>query len=150
MLLIPLLFFILLAAALTAILEIQIEGSAGWAKNIPAWRPDPNKWYSKLFRILMSDKELTGYHLAIWTTTLLFFHLPFFLETAWSASLETDLLGGYFLFWMAEDFLWFVFNPAFGIKKFRPEYIPWHKKWLGPLPKSYYIGFVAAFILFAI
>lgn len=144
------LLFIILAAILIAILEIQIEGPAGWAKNLPTWRPNPNKWYAKFFGAIRDQKELTGYHIALWFTVLLFFHFPLFVGTTWNASFETDLLAGFFFFWILEDFLWFVFNPAFGIKKFKPEFIPWHKKWIGPFPKSYYTGFIMVIILYII
>jgi hypothetical protein len=37
-----------------------------------------------------------------------------------------------------EDFLWFVFNPHYGIKKFRKGEIWWHKTWWGPVPSLYW------------
>ena len=34
---------------------------------------------------------------------------------------------GLILFFITEDFLWFLFNPAFGFRKFRRQYIWWHE-----------------------
>ena len=147
---IPIFVFVLLAATLVALLEIQIEGPAGWAKNLPTWRSKPEKWYSKFAQTALNKEELTGYHLALWTTVLLFFHIPFFFGIPWGITLEKNLIASYFLFWMLEDFLWFIFNPAFGIKKFKPQYIPWHKKWIGPFPKTYYTGLILVLILYYI
>jgi hypothetical protein len=41
------------------------------------------------------------------------------------------------LFWIFEDFLWFVFNPCFGLAKFSPQFIPWHKHWIIGMPSDY-------------
>lgn len=35
--------YVFIMALVLAILEVQIEGINGWAKNIPTWRPDPKK-----------------------------------------------------------------------------------------------------------
>jgi len=45
------------------------------------------------------------------------------------------------------DFLWFVINPHYGIKKFRPNCIAWHKRWLLGVPLDYW-GSVALSFLF--
>lgn len=34
--------YIFIMATVLAILEIQIEGKHGWAKNLPTWRPSKN------------------------------------------------------------------------------------------------------------
>jgi len=146
--LIPILVFVLLTAIITALLEIQIEGPHGWAKNLPTWRADPKKLYTKIYCFVFNKRELTGYHLAFWIQVLLFFHLPLFWGITWNLSLETDIIASFLLFMMIEDFLWFVFNPAFGIKKFRAKYIPWHKNWLGPFPRGYYITTILVLILY--
>lgn len=142
--------FILVTAIFLAILEIQIEGPAGWAKNLPTWRSNPKKLYTKIFCFIMNKEELTGYHLSLWALMLLFFHAPLFWGVSWSISLETDFIASFFLFWVLEDFLWFIFNPAFGIKKFRKKYIPWHKNWIGPFPREYYTSIILIIILYSI
>jgi hypothetical protein len=41
------------------------------------------------------------------------------------------------IFWIVEDFLWFILNPAFGFSLFNSEQIPWHKHWLIGVPTDY-------------
>jgi len=145
-----LLIFVFIAAAITSILEIQIEGSNGWAKNLPTWRSNPKKLYVKILCFIFNKKELTGYHLAYWTQILIFMHAPIFWEVQWSLPLESHIMASFLLFFLIEDFLWFVFNPAFGIKKFKKENIPWHKNWIGPFPRGYYISTILIIILYSI
>ncbi len=40
-------------------------------------------------------------------------------------------------FWISEDFLWFVFNPAFGLARFSSSNVPWHKHWFLGVPTDY-------------
>jgi hypothetical protein len=48
------------------------------------------------------------------------------------------------LFWILEDFLWFVINPAFGLARFAAATVPWHKHWLWGAPAEYWIFSVVA------
>jgi hypothetical protein len=108
-----------IAAVLFALLEIQIEGPHGWAASLPTWRVD-NRWT----RLFYSSKPLTGYHLYTQLFALALVHLPFALRMApltWR--MEARVLSFFILFWVLEDFLWFLLNPAFGLKRFRPENI---------------------------
>lgn len=79
-----------------------------WAKDLPTWRRKLN--FGALF-----DKELTGYHLYSWLTWILFPHFAIIFGN-WSWGKEFLLLSFLFFFFSIEDFLWFVFNPKFGIK----------------------------------
>src|SRR5436190_23540277 len=102
-------FFITLAIVswLFALLEIQIEGSNGWAAGLPTWRVE-NRWT----RLLYSSKTLTGYHLYIQLFTLAIVHLPFGLSlTQFTWHAEARVLSFFIFFWILEDFLWFVLNP---------------------------------------
>ena len=67
----------------------------------------------------------------------LVFHLPHAVSGSFSRRVEARCLGSLMLFWIIEDFLWFVLNPCFGLAKFAPQFIPWHKKWLLGLPTDY-------------
>lgn len=130
--------YIFVLAMFLAILEIQIEGPHGWAKNLPTWRPQSNHLFLRLYRKLMSDREATGYHMVMFTFVLLIFHLPyvFGLSISWSHWLQTMF---YFLiFVVLWDFLWFVMNPHYPLKQFKGEHIWWHKKWLAGAPADYY------------
>ena len=57
----------------------------------------------------------------------------------WSWRLESLLLGFYVGMVLIEDFLWFLLNPFYGLKKFRKGQIWWHKAWWGPVPSLYWI-----------
>ncbi|MBF0499214.1 MAG: hypothetical protein HQM09_03735 [Candidatus Riflebacteria bacterium] len=128
-----LLTWILILAAFFAKVEIQIEGGAGWAANLPTWRIEQH-W---LLDIFWGGRPITGYHAWIFSFMALVFHLGIFTTGVWSARLEARIIGSLMLFWIAEDYLWFVMNPAFGIARFAPEFVPWHKHWAGPVPVDY-------------
>lgn len=53
-------------------------------------------------------------------------------------------------FWLVEDFLWFVLNPAFGIGRFDLVHVPWHKHWIAFAPTDYWTMSVLACALFFI
>ncbi len=114
--------------------EIQIEGTSGWAKNLPTWRIE-NHWLLKVF---FGGRAMTGYHAWVISFIFLLFHLPIAFTDQWSWSFEGRVIGGFILFWIVEDFLWFVLNPGFGIKKFKKEFIPWHPKWFLIAPIEYW------------
>lgn len=118
----------------TALLEVQIEGEYGWAKKLPTWRYGP-PWILRLF----NGKELTGYHFWLFSLFLLFFHLPV-LFVPWSWMLEFTVLSGLSLFTVFWDYLWFVFNPSFGLRKYNRLNIWWFHNWIGPFPRDYYFG----------
>lgn len=134
--------FIPIIAYCVAKLEINIEGKHGWAENLPTWR----KKY-RAMKLFWGKSPLTGYHTWLFASVLAFLHFPFFLAGEWSLVWELRMGSLYFLFWILEDYLWFVLNPNFGLKKFNKENIPWHPNWLGPLPMSYYRFFVAGVLL---
>jgi hypothetical protein len=123
-------------AGLFALVEIQIEGPNGWAASLPTWRIE-NRWTRRFY----SAKPITGYHLYTQLFALAVVHLPFGLgltPVTWRA--EARILSFFILFWVLEDFLWFVFNPAFGIKRFRPQHIWWHAPtWWWIMPRDYWI-----------
>lgn len=142
--------YIFILATILAALEVQIEAGNGWAKNIPTWRPNPNKWYAKSYKKIMSGKELTGYHLFMFTFVALIFHLPFFFGINWNIAKELDVLCIFLIFVVIWDYLWFIINPHFTIKNFKGDHIFWHSKWFLGLPTDYWgavlISLVFAFI----
>ena len=115
-LLLPTVAGVLVIAYFLANVEIQIEGAAGWAANLPTWRLKSNWW----LEIFWGGREMTGYHAWIFPCITLFFHFPLVFFGRWSWRMEARVIGCILLFWIAEDFLWFVLNPAFGIAKFLP------------------------------
>lgn len=131
----PFLLFVLISAFLWAKLEIEIEGESGWAAALPTWRVEKHVILDWLY----GSRPLTGYHLWCYVFMLFLFHLPFFWNVSWSLRGELTAIGGTLLFWVVEDFLWFVLNPHFGLKKFARQYVWWHKRWLLGLPVDYWV-----------
>lgn len=127
---------LLLASFLFAKAEIHVEGADGWAANLPTWR-STTRWT----RLLLGEKPLTGYHVYVFGTLLTLCHLPWFLGIARpTLAAECRILSFFVLFCILEDFLWFVLNPAFGIRRFRRDLIWWHRAaWWGFAPRDYFL-----------
>ena len=130
---------IVIVAFLFAKVEIQIEGVHGWAAKLPTWRIEKHL----LLTVFFGGRPLTGYHL--WAILFMgaVFHLPLAILHTFSIKAEARVLGSLILFWMIEDFLWFVLNPAYGIRRFKNEHIGWHNRWVGPVPLDYVVACVA-------
>lgn len=128
--------WVILMATFFAEVEIQIEGPAGWAAQLPTWRIEQH-W---LLDIFWGGRPLTGYHAWVFSFMALAFFAPLAFNGRWAWREAALALAGLGLFWIVEDFLWFVFNPAFGLANFVPAHVPWHKRWWGPAPMDYWIG----------
>jgi hypothetical protein len=137
--------FVVVLAYFFAKVEIHIEGDAGWAANLPTWRIESH-W---LLDILWGGRAMTGYHAWVLPFIALSFHAPIFFTAAWSWQMEARILAAIMLFWIAEDFLWFIINPAFGLRRFRARFVPWHKHWVCGAPVDYWIFSSASAALFA-
>jgi len=137
-------FFSLVLAAL----ETQIEGGFGWAAKLPTWRPRPGAWYARLYRKVMWGKELTLYHVLIFSLVLLFFHYPYFVSQNWDWSSELTTVSLFFLVVVVWDFLWFVVNPRYDFNDFWAEKVWWHKKWFLHLPVDYWFAFLASALFY--
>lgn len=127
------LFLALLAltSVFWALLEIEIEGADGWAKNLPTKQFHSIKLGRKRF--------LTGYHLYSWLLLATLAHLAF-VFTEWTLSKELYLLTFGCGMLGLEDFLWFIFNPAYGIKKYNPRHVTWHVGWTLGVPNIMWAG----------
>jgi len=145
-LLLPTLVGTLLLAYVFANVEIQIEGAAGWAAGLPTWRIAPNFWLD----LFWGGREMTGYHAWVFPFIALFFHFPFVFFGRWSWRAEARVLGAILTFWISEDFLWFVCNPAYGLTHFTPESVPWHVHWWGAAPTDYWVFLSIAAALFSL
>jgi hypothetical protein len=131
----PSLLFVFIAAFVWAKLEIEIEGKDGWAANLPTWRIENHV----LLDLFLGGRPLTGYHAWAFTFAGLVFHFPFFWNGSWTWRAECHALGYCLLFWIIEDFLWFVLNPHFGWSKYKEGSIWWHKRWFLKLPLDYWV-----------
>ena len=82
---------------------------------------------------------MTGYHAWVFSFMFLVFHLPHAINGSFSMRLEARCVGALMIFWIIEDFLWFVLNPCFGLARFAPQFVPWHKHWLLGMPTDYLV-----------
>ncbi len=138
--------FIFVLATILAILEIQIEGEHGWAKNLPTWRPKTRNWAVKLYENMMSGKELTGYHLSVFSLVLLIYLLPFFLGLPFTSPNFFKVLAFYFVTIPLWDFIWFVLNPWHPLKDFQKNNVN-HKAWFLGMPTDYYFSVAASLMV---
>lgn len=144
---IPLILFILAGAFCWAKMEIEIEGKDGWAAALPTWKITDH-W---ILDVIYGGRPLTGYHVWAFGFVFFLFHFPFVWgDYVWSWREELRVIGAYYLFWVAEDFLWFVLNPHFGWKKFNRAEVWWHKRWFLKLPLDYWLlgGLGVAFMAY--
>jgi hypothetical protein len=139
--------FLFISASLFALLEIQIEGKYGWAGELPTWRKFLN--FKGLFKPLGTDhvRPLTGYHTYLWLFLMVITHFAYFL-TPFSLAKEFLIISFNILLTITEDFLWFVYNPNFGIKKFNKESAKWHTSWFLGIPTSYWFSIPVGIILY--
>jgi hypothetical protein len=133
--------FMVFLAFILALWEIQIEGKDGWAAKLPGWRIEKG-WLVKV----TGGRPITGYHVFMTLFLITMVHLPLFF-VPWSWRLESLLMGFYLGMVCLEDFMWFVFNPHYGIKNFRKGKIWWHHHWWGPVPSLYWILLVIIIVL---
>jgi len=132
--------YLILIAIVLAYFEIQIEGSAGWAANLPTWRNDnPNITW------IFGGRPVTGYHVALNLLLILFFHWPFIL-TKWDLIKESKILASFAILAVIWDFLWFVINPNFGLANYNNSSIWWFSKWFLGFPVDYYFGLLLSLI----
>lgn len=137
---------LLIAAGLFALMEIQIEGPHGWAAQLPTWRVR-NAWLNRLF----PGRPLTGYHLYILLFIAVVAHLPFAFGLPWTWQFELRAVAFFLLFWVVEDFLWFAFNPHYGLARFRPQFIEWHRHaWWWIAPRDYWIATCVGVVLYVL
>lgn len=137
--------FLLWLSFAAAQVEIAIEGKHGWAQDLPTYRFPEGHWISKVF---FSDKPATAYHIWLEISLVSVLHMTYlFVPFSWT--IELRILAFFFFFCIVEDFFWFVFNPAFGVRNFRPEKIWWHKKhWWLVAPRDYYVFLAVGGLLY--
>ncbi len=125
--------YVIVTAGLLSKVEINIEGKHGYAEKLPVeWRTN-NKW----MRLFLTG---TSYHLYMGLFLLAMLHSAI-LITGWTLRGELLILSFLAFVTVAEDFLWFVLNPHYGIRKFRRREIAWFKdRWfLVPLWYWFYL-----------
>lgn len=134
--------YLMILAMLLAKLELMIEGSRwGWASKLPCWRKT-NKFIE-----FVLGKDLTGYHVWLLLMFLFIFHGGF-LFIKWTSAKECTLLGLFCIFWILEDWFWFLLNDYYGLKNFKKGRIFWHRRWFLGLPHSYWGAIILSGCLF--
>ncbi|MBU1952043.1 hypothetical protein KJ733_03980 [Patescibacteria group bacterium] len=109
--------WIIMAFIATSFWEAYIEGQHGGAEKQVGWKIKVGKYY------------LNGYHFWLWVVAYpLLLTLPLVIN--YSSRVLGLILIGYFLGQVIEDFLWFVVNPQWPFRHFRPDkadWFPWMK-----------------------
>jgi hypothetical protein len=121
-------------------IEIEIEGGRGWAERLPTW------FYKRgivgrVYGVFMGDRPLTGYHVFAFAIPLLILHFPFVFGVEWSLAAELSTIAIYFALAVIWDYLWFVNNPAYTVKRFERGNVWWFEvPWIWRFPLDYYAG----------
>lgn len=130
-----------------AAIEIEIEGGWGWAERLPTW------WRSRglvgrVYGVAMGRRPLTGYHVWAFTIPLLVLHLPYAMGVDWTLAGELRTLATFFALAVVWDYLWFVLNPAYTVKRFERGKVWWFEvPWLWRFPLDYYLGIALSLVL---
>jgi len=140
------LLWVLVVAFFFANVVVQIEGPAGWAAALPTWRIESH-W---LLDIFWGGRAMTGYHAWVFSFMALVFFMPLAFNGRFGWRDAALALAGLMTFWIVEDWLWFVLNPAYGWQQFNPAHVPWHKHWLLFAPTDYWVGLGGAALIVAL
>ena len=120
-----------------SLMEIEMEGAYGWAQKLPTTK---NVFGS-----------FTLYHLYMLGFLLLLFGGWFFSRFVggWVSGWTSVFQFGFFmiLWLLIEDFLWFVYNPHYTIKRYTKDNIAWHKNWVGPIPMHNITGLIGLVLI---
>lgn len=127
-------------ATVIALLEIAIEGREGWARllyNFGIY------WDTGLGLTLGGGKPWTPYHALLNLLYLITTHIYLWKGERWTgwrkaAGTTARCFAWLFAVWTLEDFLWFLFNPFYGLGRLTPEHVWWHN-WIGPIPDMYIV-----------
>ena len=132
--------WVVVLAAIYALMEIEMEGKHGWAKNLP------------------TTKNILG-HFTLYHVYMLMFLAVLFsgwfgsrfvsgCDNGWTAVFQ---FAFFFLLWLlVEDFLWFVFNPHYTLKGYSKKKIPWHKHWVADCVPVHNVAGVLGLALLAV
>ena len=122
------LLFVLFTSLVYALIEIELEGKNGWMTKIPTAKV-----------AYMGGKHMTLYHIYM----ILMITLSVAYQNNMQYTINSFLYSAsyVFLFLLLEDFLWFVFNPYFTIKRYKRREIWWHasQPWILGVPMHNYI-----------
>jgi hypothetical protein len=130
-------------------IEIEIEGGVGWAERLPTWY-FKRGLTGRIYGIVMGRRPLTGYHVYAFTIPMLILHLPYVMGVDWSFAGELITIATYFVLAVVWDYLWFVLNPAYTVRRFRRGNVWWFEvPWIWRFPLDYYLGVAFSLVLVA-
>jgi hypothetical protein len=131
-------------------IELEIEGAYGWAERLPTWFRKSGL-VDRIYGPAMGHRPLTGYHVYAFTIPLLLLHLPFVMGVDWTLAGELRALATYFALAVFWDYLWFVLNPAYTVRRFERGRVWWFEvPWLWRFPRDYYTGIGLSIVLAAL
>jgi hypothetical protein len=131
-------------------IEIEIEGGVGWAERLPTWYLKRGLT-GRIYGIVMGQRPLTGYHVYAFTIPMLVLHLPYVMGVDWSVAAELRTIATYFVLAVIWDYLWFVLNPAYTVRRFRRGNVWWFEvPWIWRFPLDYPLGVGFSIVLVAI
>jgi hypothetical protein len=121
-------------------IEIEIEGGYGWAERLPTWFRKRGL-VGRVYGFVMGRRPLTGYHVYAFTIPLLVLHLPFVVGVEWTLAGELRTIATYLALAVVWDYLWFVLNPAYTVRRFERGNVWWFDvPWIWRFPLDYYAG----------
>ncbi len=121
-------------------IEIEIEGGYGWAERLPTWYRKRGL-VGRVYGVAMGRRPLTGYHVYAFTIPMLVLHLPFVSGVEWTLAGELRTIATYFALAVVWDYLWFVLNPAYTVRRFERGRVWWFEvPWIWRFPLDYYVG----------
>jgi hypothetical protein len=131
-------------------IEIEIEGGVGWAERLPTWYLKRGLT-GRIYGIVMGQRPLTGYHVYAFTIPMLILHLSYVMGVDWSVAAELRTIATYFVLAVIWDYLWFVLNPAYTVRRFRRGNVWWFEvPWIWRFPLDYYLGVGFSMVLVAV
>jgi hypothetical protein len=121
-------------------IEIEIEGGYGWAERLPTWFRKRGP-VGRTYGLAMGRRPLTGYHVYAFTIPMLVLHLPFVYGVDWTLARELATIATYFALAVVWDYLWFVLNPAYTVRRFTRGKVWWFEvPWIWRFPLDYFAG----------
>jgi hypothetical protein len=131
-------------------IEIEIEGGFGWAERLPTWFRRRGT-VGRLYGLVMGQRPLTGYHVFAFIIPVLLLHMPYAMGVDWSLASELRTFATFFALAVVWDFLWFVLNPAYTVRRFRRGAVWWFEvPWIWRFPLDYYAGVGLSVVLAAL
>src|SRR5919201_749693 len=128
-------------------IEIEIEGGYGWAERLPTWFLRRGR-IGRIYGLFRGRRPLTGSNIFAFTIPLLVLHLPYVMGVDWTLAGELRTLATYFALAVVWDYLWFVLNPAYTVRRFRRGRVWWFEvPWIWRFPLDYYAGIAASLAL---